>query len=89
MTLESALQEANCNVKQLESARTSAARSRVRMAEQQHISEQLQRELDTLTNSLALAESENQRLHAKVTCAEKKILSYKAKVWVHNSIFRD
>ncbi|KAG1700977.1 hypothetical protein DVH05_011220 [Phytophthora capsici] len=79
-TLESALQGARRDVAQLESARDWAAISRSRMAEQQHIADRLQRELDTTKLALASAEMENQQLRTKTEVAGKNLLRLEAKV---------
>ncbi|ETK72973.1 hypothetical protein L915_20052 [Phytophthora nicotianae] len=79
-TLESALQGARRDVAQLESARDWAAISRARMEEQRHVSDRLQRELDTTKTALSSAELENQKLRAKVESSEKKLLRLEAKV---------
>lgn len=52
------------------------------MAEQQHVAERLQRELDTTKTALALAEADNQKLQARAARAEKKTLRLDAKVRV-------
>ncbi|EGZ19420.1 hypothetical protein PHYSODRAFT_543046 [Phytophthora sojae] len=80
--LENALQGARRDVAQLESARDWASISRARMAEQQHVAERLQRELDTTKTALALAEADNQKLQARAARAEKKTLRLDAKVRV-------
>ncbi|ETK72974.1 hypothetical protein, variant 1 [Phytophthora nicotianae] len=79
-TLESALQGARRDVAQLESARDWAAISRARMEEQRHVSDRLQRELDTTKTALSSAELENQKLRAKVESSEKKLLRLEAKI---------
>ncbi|KAL3662058.1 hypothetical protein V7S43_012862 [Phytophthora oleae] len=79
-TLESALQGARRDVAQLESARDWAAISRSRMAEQQHVADRLQRELDTTKLALASAEVENQKLRAKTEAAGEKLLRLEAKI---------
>ncbi|ETI32606.1 hypothetical protein, variant 1 [Phytophthora nicotianae P1569] len=78
--LESALQGARRDVAQLESARDWAAISRARMEEQRHVSDRLQRELDTTKTALSSAELENQKLRAKVESSEKKLLRLEAKI---------
>ncbi|KAG2782005.1 hypothetical protein Pcac1_g8205 [Phytophthora cactorum] len=79
-TLESTLQGARRDVAQLESARDWAAISRARMAEQQHVSDRLQRELDTIQTALSSTEVENQHLRAKAERAEKQLLRLEAKI---------
>ncbi|KAJ8515772.1 hypothetical protein ON010_g18517 [Phytophthora cinnamomi] len=50
------------------------------MAEQQHVAERLQHELDATKTALALAEADNRKLQSKAETAEKKTLRLDAKV---------
>ncbi|KAG3118780.1 hypothetical protein PI124_g5932 [Phytophthora idaei] len=50
------------------------------MAEQQHVSDRLQRELDTIQTALSSTEVENQHLRAKAERAEKQLLRLEAKI---------
>ncbi|KAG6599555.1 uncharacterized protein IUM83_19720 [Phytophthora cinnamomi] len=50
------------------------------MAEQQHVAERLQHELDATKTALALAEADNRKLQSKAETAEKKTLRLDAKI---------
>ncbi|POM60405.1 hypothetical protein PHPALM_30748 [Phytophthora palmivora] len=80
-TLENLLNGARRDVAQLESARDWAVTSRARMAEQQQVSDRLQRELDATKTALSSAEVESHRLRAQASIAEKTRLRLEAKVW--------
>jgi chromosome segregation ATPase len=88
-TLENALQGVRRDMAQLESARDWAAISRARMAEQQQVSERLQRELDATKTALSSAEAENDQLRSKAEGADKSLLQLEAKArcWSFGSEF--